>query len=176
MSSRNRFRAVSTPRLSLLMLGTLLVCGPALADIEVSSMSANSHDNVAVTHLEPGGRYTLRSSGFDVDDLKKMQATLDGLQRSKDEQARQLADLKRNTSSSAGASSGELSDLKRTVKDQQGEIGNLRKQVEELKRAGGSSSNSSSSELSSLKRTVSDQDRELQNLKRSLDDLSRKVK
>ena len=137
-------------------------------------MSASSHDNVAVTHLEPGGRYTLRSSGFDVDDLKKMQATLDGLQRSRDEQARQLADLKRNTS--ASVSSSELSDLKRTVKDQQGEIGNLRKQVEELKRTSGSSSSSSSSELSSLKRTVSDQDRELQNLKRSLDDLSRKVK
>ncbi|MDD2054723.1 hypothetical protein NPS46_19415 [Pseudomonas putida] len=172
MSSRNRSRVVSMPCLPALMLGTMLVCGSALADIEVSNMSASSYDNVAVTHLEPGGRYTLRSSGFDVDDLKKMQATLDGLQRSKDEQARQLADLKRNTSSSV--SSGELSDLKRTVKDQQGEIGNLRKQVEELKRSSGSSS--SSSELSSLKRTVSDQDRELQNLKRSLDDLSRKVK
>lgn len=174
MSSRNCSRVVSMPCLPALMLGTLLVCGSAQADVEVSSMSASSHDNVAVTHLEPGGRYTLRSSGFDVDDLKKMQATLDGLQRSKDEQARQLADLKRNTSSSV--SSGELSDLKRTVKDQQGEIGNLRKQVEELKRSSGSSSSSSSSELSSLKRTVSDQDRELQNLKRSLDDLSRKVK
>lgn len=176
MSSRNRSRAVSTPGLSMLLLGALLVCGPALADIEVSNMSANYNDNIAVTHLEPGGRHSLRSSGFNVDDLKKMQATLEGLQRSKEEQARQLTELKRTSSSSSGANSGELSDLKRTVKDQQGEIANLRKQLEELKRNSGSSSNSSSSELSSLKRTVSDQDRELQNLKRSLDDLSRKVK
>lgn len=176
MFSRRRFSALCPSRLSALLLGTVLLSGQALAAVEVSSMSANPYDSIPATHSETGNHYSLRSSGFSVDDLKKMQATLQGLQRSKDEQAREIAELKRNTGSSSGANAGEVADLKRTLKDQQSEIGNLRKQLEELKRGTGSGANSSASELSSLKRSVSDQDRELQNLKRSVDDLSRKIK
>lgn len=174
ISSRRRFSAVCMPRVSALLLGGLLLSGQVLADVEVSAMSANPYDNLAVTHAEGGNHYSLRSSGLSIDDLKKMQVALQNLQRSHDEQARQLTEFKRNNGSGSGSNANEMADLKRTVKEQQSEMGTLRKQLEELKRGG--SSSSSAGELSSLKREVSDQSRELQNLKRSVDDLSRKIK
>lgn len=168
--------AAFSPRLAALLLGGVLVCGQALAAVEVSPMSPSSSDNLTVTHYEGNDVHSLRSSGYAVSDLKKMHDTLEKLERSNSEQAREIEALKRSSSSSSSSSSSEVSDLKRTLKAQDNDISSLRKQVEELKRSAGSSSSSSSSELSNLKREVSNQDRELQSLKRTLDELSRKVK
>lgn len=177
MPSRSRFScAVFSPRLAAVLLGSVLLSGQAMASVEVSTQSALSSDSLVVTHYEGRDVHTLRSSGYSVNDIRKMQEALETLQRSHKDQARQLEELKRNTGSKSSSSDSEVTALKRTVSDQQSDIASLRKQVEELKRSAGSSSSSSSSEVSSLKREVSDQNRELQSLKRSLEELNRKVK
>lgn len=168
MRSFSKFSSVVSATVVTTLLGALALPGTALASVELSSGYTSSGDKLTVIHNEFGKDVLVRSD-YSLDDLKKMQDTIDN-------QTRQLEELKRNSGSSSSSSSKEIDELKRTLAEQERDINNLGKQVEELKRNSGSSSSSNSSEISSLKREVSDQDRELENLKRTVEDLSRKVK
>jgi chromosome segregation ATPase len=168
MRSFSKFSSVLSATVMTTLLGALALPGTALASVEMSSGYTSSGDKLTVIHNEFGKDVLVRSD-YSLDDLKKMQDTIDN-------QTRQIEELKRSSGSSSSSSSKEIDELKRTVAEQERDINNLDKQVEELKRNSGSSSSSNSSEISSLKREVSDQDRELESLKRTVEDLSRKVK
>lgn len=174
---------------SVLSAALLMPVNAAFADSEPTRLvmgpfSAVYNDDILAGASEAGRTYTVRSSGFTVNDLQQMQKKLDdnnkalnelqSLKQTVSEQARQIEALKRDTGSAHNTGASELSRLTRTTQDQQKALDKLAQQVEDLKRSAGS--NSSANDLAALKREVSDQNREMDGLKRNVEDLSRKVK
>ncbi|MGE7959782.1 hypothetical protein ACQKQA_25005, partial [Pseudomonas sp. NPDC089530] len=166
-----------TTSLATLMLGSLTL--PAQA-VEINSSNASYYDSISALHQEVDRTFTLRPSGFSVDDLQKLQAglkdhtsELEKLKKIVDSQDRLIEELKRNTGNSSSSNASDMSNLRKTTSEQASQLAKLEKQLEEFKRNSGSSASSNTNEVSNLKRVTSDQASELDKLGKQIEELKR---
>ncbi|MBP5060430.1 hypothetical protein HUS95_36330, partial [Pseudomonas chlororaphis] len=121
-SRTQRSSAFLATSLSTLILSSLSL--PTQA-VEFNSSSASYSDRISALHQEVDLKFTVRPSGFTVDDLQKLQdglksstAELEKLKDLVNSQARLIEELKRNTGSSSSSNASEVSNLKKTTGEQ----------------------------------------------------------
>ncbi len=134
MSRRSSFAPILFATCTLALLGST-----AQAAVEFDDATPSSYDKLGTVHRTPSGDISLRSSDFSSEDLQKLRdalkntsAEVEKLKRTVDDQARTIADLKRNNGSSSN--SGDLFDIKRELRNQGSDLQRLQRDVDHLNR------------------------------------------